>query len=101
MKEQIQRDDDTQIYICKTLTDTAMKVCFSFLLHKASTFHTNTYKAHYLEMKIILVLWEFVLSVSYPISNMLIQQLHTWMSDEMFSVESVTLIASDVSALAS
>jgi hypothetical protein len=41
-------------------------------------------------------LWEFVFSVSYPISNM-----HTWRSDEMFSAESVTLISSDVSALAS
>jgi len=58
-------------------------------------------KLHYLEIKIVLVLWEFVLSVSYPNSNMLIQQLHTWMSDEMFNAESVTLIASDVSALAS
>jgi len=53
-KEQIQHDDDTQIYIYKTLTDAAMMVRF-FLSPQGFNFSDiYTCKTHYLEMKIIL-----------------------------------------------
>ena len=105
MKEQIQHDDDdddTQIYIYKTLTDTAMMVRF-FLSPQGFNFsdiyiHThlqNTLSGDENNFGPVRICFKCKLP------NMLIQQLHTWMSDEMFSAESVTLIASDVSALAS